>query len=116
MVDDKFITNMKQGAFLVNTARGELVKNNKILAKAILENKLGGLALDTLKKEPPEKGDPLIDLWLSDSRIAKRIIINPHTAYYSKHSFSEMRKSAAKKVRDILEGKHPSDAIIKPHH
>jgi len=115
MVDENFINNMKQGAFLVNTARGGLVKDNKILAQAITEKKLGGLALDTLKTEPPKKGDPLIDLWLSDSVDSQRIIINPHTAYYSKHSFNEMRTSAANKVRDLLQGRQPRDAIITPN-
>lgn len=50
MINSGFITKMKNGSFLINTARGELI-NEADLADAIINNKLAGAALDAFDKE-----------------------------------------------------------------
>jgi lactate dehydrogenase-like 2-hydroxyacid dehydrogenase len=111
MVNSSFLKKMKKGAFLVNTARGPLIESNQLLSKHILKRDLGGVALDVTIDEPPLATDPLIEIWKSGSNFSQNIIINPHTAYYSKHSYKEMRLNAALKVKAILKGKIPKDII-----
>ena len=85
MIDEEFISRMKPGAFLINTARGGLVDEHA-LASALESGRLGGAALDVLTKEPPAEDDPLIGL--------DNCIITPHIAWVPK----EMRQM----VIDIL--------------
>lgn len=51
MINKKTIEKMKNGAFIVNTARGELIEE-EALYEALKSGKLGGAALDVFWQEP----------------------------------------------------------------
>ncbi len=105
LVDEHFIKSMKHGASLVNTARGGLIKNLNILLDGLLSGQLNQVGLDVLVHEPPIP-EPLIDLWRSgDPEIAGRLMINPHTSYYSQEAYLELRRNAARNALRLLEGK-----------
>lgn len=96
MINNRFIAMMKQGASLVNTARGGILESTDILFEALKNNKLDSVALDVLPFEPP-KDDSLINAWRAQNDwIAGRLLINPHTSYYSQDAFKELRLNAAK--------------------
>ncbi len=52
MVGQQRLSQMKRGAFLVNTSRGGVVDEESLTA-ALREGRLGGAALDVFEKEPP---------------------------------------------------------------
>ncbi|HAN20730.1 MAG TPA: glycerate dehydrogenase [Clostridiales bacterium] len=74
MVDKSFISKMKDGAFLINTARGAIL-NESDVAEALNSDKLCGVALDVLANEPAMADNPLLN--------AKNCIITPHAAWTS---------------------------------
>lgn len=51
MVNDKFLHEMKEGSFLINTSRGEVL-DSEALVKALRAKHLAGAALDVYEKEP----------------------------------------------------------------
>ena len=53
MIGAEEISKMKDGAFLINTARGSIVNEDALLG-ALKSGKLGGAALDVYTVEPPE--------------------------------------------------------------
>jgi len=103
MIDRTFIHTMKKGAILVNTARGRLIANIDHIIEALLDNHLSAAGLDVLPDEPPEKTD-LYKKWLMfDERLKGRLIINPHSAYYSDESWKDMRRLSALSVKMYFE-------------
>ena len=65
---------MKSDAVLINTARGGLV-DSAALAEALERGDIAAAAIDVLPKEPPVRGDPLLDYE------GKNLIVTPHIAW-----------------------------------
>jgi len=98
LFDLKAFRQMKPTAFLVNTARGDVVDSQALLT-ALDNNLIAGAALDVLPKEPPDADDPLMR--------HPKTIVTPHAAFNSEESLEELRTTAASEMRDILQGKKP---------
>jgi len=111
MVDETFLSNMKDGSSFINTARGEIVSNLDIFFKPLKSGRLAAIALDVLPEEPPAKGS-LIKAWKkNEDWILGKVIINPHTAYYSSEAYKEMREKAAINAKRILDNEEPHNVI-----
>lgn len=104
MVDRRMLHRMPPGSFLINTARGGIVVPEAVL-EALAEGHLAGVGLDVLKKEPPSDDDPLVRAWRDPSHPAHhRLIVNPHSAFYSVEGLEDMRRKAAEACRRALLG------------
>lgn len=73
MVNEEFLSHVKPGAILVNTARGQLV-DNLAVRRALMDGRLGGIAMDTLDPEPTPADHPLVDL---PPEVADRAVYSP---------------------------------------
>ncbi|XP_078420964.1 uncharacterized protein LOC144694436 isoform X2 [Cetorhinus maximus] len=99
LINDFTIKQMRQGAFLVNTARGGLV-DEKALAQGLKEGRIRGAALDVHESEPFSfTQGPLKD--------APNLICTPHTSWYSEQASLEMREAAATEIRRAITGRIP---------
>lgn len=90
-----FIKGMKDGAVLINTARGALV-NEADLAAALRSGKLAAAAVDVLACEPPEKPHPLIGL--------PNCILTPHIAWMPKETRQKVIDICAANLSSWLSG------------
>lgn len=99
MVNADFFARMKPGSVFVNTARGTILESLDALEQALRSGQLRAAALDVLPQEPPGVHS-LIDAWRNDAPwLRGRLVITPHTAYYSEAAWREMRFKAAETVR-----------------
>jgi D-3-phosphoglycerate dehydrogenase len=102
MMDAEFFRLMKPGSSLVNTARGGILADLDCLEEVLRSGHLASAALDVLPDEPP-KDHSLIRAWREDEPwIRGRLIITPHSAYYSERGWYEMRYKAAETARLYL--------------
>ena len=96
MVNAEFIGRMKNGAFLINTARGGLL-DEQAVADALASGKLAGAALDVVSEEPMKENNPLLN--------APNCIITPHIAWAPKESRQRLLDCCVENIRAFLGGK-----------
>ena len=74
LIGEAAIAALKPGAWVINVARGELI-DERALARALRDGRLGGAVLDTFREEPLPASSPLYDL--------PNVILTPHTSWSS---------------------------------
>ena len=99
------LNKMKRTAYLINTARGELIDEGALLS-AVREGVIAGAALDVLTIEPPPPDFPLLQ--------EERIIVTPHGAWYSEAAKLDVRKKAIEDVIRVLTGQTPRSPVNQP--
>ncbi|HET6423822.1 MAG TPA: C-terminal binding protein [Planctomycetaceae bacterium] len=93
---------MKSTAYLINTARGNLIDHEALWA-AIQSGKLAGAALDVFEPEPPDLSQPLFQ--------DERVIVTPHAAFVSDQALAQMRTQAFEQLAAGLQGQRPQNVI-----
>lgn len=89
------LAKMKRTAFLLNTARGQLV-DERALAEALLAGEIAGAAVDVVSREPISPENPLLT--------AKNCIITPHIAWAPKESRQRIMDTSIENLRAFLAG------------
>ena len=105
MVDEAFLAHVKPGAILVNTARGQLV-DSLAVRRALLEGRLGGIAMDTFDPEPTPADHPLVDLPPEISAV-----YSPHLGGITGGSFRRAHRNMWNNLRLLLEGGRPNFVV-----
>ena len=94
LLNAKTLALLPRGAYVINTARGPCVDPNGLL-EALEAGHVAYAALDVVEGEPS----------ISDAvRQHPRIVLTPHTAFYSVEGYQEMRSKGAEEGRRILTG------------
>ena len=106
LIGQKELGTMKKTAWLINTARGDVV-DQEALVRALKDGKIAAAAIDTFAPEPPQ------DLGLLCN--AGKVVLTPHIAAATEESFNRMGVEAAKNVLTILQGEIPEgDRVVNP--
>ena len=102
LVNDAFLGKMKPGAFLVNTARGEIIDEAALL-RALQSGHLKGAGLDAFATEPPDTGNPLLHL--------PQVIATPHLGAMTDGATSNMGWMAMQDCLAVLKREEPAHRV-----
>ncbi len=102
LIGRRELSLMKPGAFLINTARGE-VADHRALYEALRDRKIAGAALDVFPGEIPDPNDPLLTL--------DNVILTPHAAAFTEQSVARMSLYAATGIHEVLSGQAPTRPV-----
>lgn len=114
IINKNTLKQFKKGAILINYARGEVVDLDA-LRKAILDENIGGAAIDVFPWEPEKNGDrfqtPLQDL--------PNVIITPHIGGSTEEAQQNIGEDVSVKLFNYLEkgitfGSHTVPALALP--
>lgn len=96
IINKESIAKMKDGALIINTARGALVVE-KDLKDALDSGKIGGAAVDTVSVEPIKDDNPLLS--------SKNTIITPHISWAAVETRARLMDIAVDNFKSFLDGK-----------
>ncbi len=101
LINQQNISLIKQGAYLINTARGAIVETAAIVS-ALKSGRLAGAGLDVLEEENALKtGDmtPVAELIAMPN-----VIVTPHTAYNTREAFIRILDTTIENVAGWASG------------
>jgi phosphoglycerate dehydrogenase-like enzyme len=101
LINARAVARMRPGAIVINTARGPVVEQGALL-DALDSGHLAAVGLDVVEREP-----------LDDERLRThpKVLLTPHTAFYSDEGYVELRTKTAEEVRRILLGEAPRNPV-----
>jgi D-3-phosphoglycerate dehydrogenase len=105
LVGAKEFALMKPSAFLINTARGDVV-DEEALIEALRSNRIAGAGLDVYQQEPPSKNSPLF--------LLDNVMLSPHNAALTKECTIRMALHAARGIVEVLSGVEPTWPVNRP--
>ena len=105
MFGEAQLRELKQGAFLVNVARGGVI-DEAALVRVLADGHLGGAALDVFDNEPLEKDSPL--------RGAENLVLTPHLGASTTEAQELVAEEIAEAVRAALAEGDLSRALNAP--
>lgn len=95
MVDRSFLSSMKTGAILLNTARGAILDDDAVAA-ALDSGKLSGAGLDVFAKEPAGLENPLVR--------HPRCVVTPHVSWSPRETRARLLDISAENFFAFLDG------------
>ncbi|HQT78504.1 MAG TPA: C-terminal binding protein [Rhodopila sp.] len=108
----KQLSLLPKGAVVVNTARGPII-DIEAVATLLKSGHLAGVGLDVVPVEPPV--EPVPELMRAyrarEDWTLGRLIITPHSAFYTPHAWDDIRTKSAETMRAALLGPRPQNVI-----
>ena len=98
MLNAQSIPTLKDGAIVLNCARGELV-DSAAMVEALKSGKLGGYGTDVMEEEPPASDHPLLS--------SPNTVITPHIGSRMYESVQRQAGMAVRNLIHVLKGEEP---------
>jgi D-3-phosphoglycerate dehydrogenase / 2-oxoglutarate reductase len=104
LINTQTLGQFKEGATLINTCRGAVVDSDA-LVQALKAGRIRAAGLDVFEEEPLPLNSALLDL--------DRVVLTPHTAWYTEESNAELKRRTAENVIEVCLGRPPRN-ILNP--
>ena len=104
LINAESIAKMKDGAMIVNCARGGVI-DEAALYEALKSGKLGGAGLDVFEPEPPQD---------SPLRQLDNVVLTPHLGASTEEAQVEVALDVARQIVEVFNGRPPQSAVNLP--
>lgn len=121
LLNSDTLAKMKKGAFIVNTARGELIDTEALL-EALKQGQIAGAGLDVLEEERVLKDEMELVKGIESIHALKtiirdnvlidmpRVIVTPHIAFFSREAYRDILNTSAQNIAGFIKGE-PANVV-----
>jgi len=107
LISRETIAMMKDGAVLINTARGGIV-DTEALVEGLRSGKLGGVGLDVYEREKDIFNEDRSDTYLEDDTLVRliafpNVLVTSHQAFLTTEALDGIARDNMEAIRDFLE-------------
>lgn len=115
-IDDKAISRMKEGAYLINTSRGKLVES-KAVVTALKSGKLGGVALDVYEEEEGVFFEDHSDSVMQDDVLSRlltfpNVLVTSHQAFLTHEALTAIAETTLDSISKVVAGERVDPARV----
>lgn len=101
MVDAVFLNRFKKPIWLINTARGELVKTSDLIL-ALENNQVRGAGLDVLENEKLSSYSESENQLFEQLALMNNVILTPHVAGWTYESYQKISEVLGGKIKQLF--------------
>lgn len=101
LIDARALAALPRGAYVINTARGPVIKQDDLVA-ALESGQIAGAGIDVFEREPMDE---------ERYRTMPNVFLTPHSAFYSREGFDELRSKTAEEACRIVLGQPPRNVV-----
>jgi len=107
IINKKSLSKMKNGAIIINTSRGKLIKTDDLI-DALSEGKLGGAGLDVFDNETEFFLTDMSNSYKRDKNLSllismPNVIITSHQAFFTQEALNKIASDTCQNIYDIFE-------------
>lgn len=115
IINKNTLSQMRDGAMLVNTSRGKLVDTAAVI-DALKEEKLGNLAIDVYEEEEKLFFRDLSEKIIRDDQISRlmlfpNVLVTAHQGFFTKESLEQITNTTLKNIDDFMAGKESDNEV-----
>ena len=105
-VNASFLSKMKKSAYLINTARGDLV-DNEALYNALKNGEIAGAGLDVISPEPVQADNILLSPDIKD-----RLALTPHIAGITSLTVKKLYRQCFENIIRVINNEQPINIVL----
>lgn len=109
LINDKTVSQMKDGVFIINTSRGKLIDTQSVI-NGLKSQKIGAAGLDVYEEETDlffedYSEEIILDDTLSTLISMPNVLVTSHQAFLTREALSSIAETTMQNLRDYFSGK-----------
>ena len=117
MINEDSLQIMKDGVYIMNTSRGELIRTEDLLEALRVPGKIGGVGLDVYEEEEELFYEDRSNEIMTDDMLARlvtfpNVLVTSHQGYFTKEAMREIAHVTMENAKALEEGRDNGNEVI----